>query len=119
MPPVLGRAIAATQQTALSLDVIKQYPGKVTAERRVKVKAPGKFFTTLTAAEQAAEYWGEAVEFRERHNFPRHAKAWGAAGTFPGVRIICRSDAIDDLDYKGFWVPLLLFTMKGFSGSPA
>ena len=110
MPPGLGKATAATQQTALPVEVVKQILGKETAERRVKVKAPGKFFTTLMAAEQAADYWGgEAVEFRERYNFPRHVKVWGAAGQFPGVCIICRSDAIDDPDYKGFWVTLALF----------
>ena len=62
MPPGLGKATAATQQTALPVEVVKQILGKETAERRVKVKAPGTFFTTLTAAEQAADYWGgEAV----------------------------------------------------------
>ena len=67
---------AAADQGTLDVTVIKQFPGKETAERRVKVKAPGKFFTNLEASEQKVDYWGEAVEFRERYHFPRHAKVW-------------------------------------------
>ena len=37
---------------ALGVEVIKQYPGEVTARRRVIVKAPGKFFNGLVGAEQ-------------------------------------------------------------------
>ena len=52
------------------------------------VNIPGKFFPSLTGAEQAAFYPGEPVEFKERHIFARHAKAWGAAHTGPGLRVI-------------------------------
>jgi len=45
----------------------------------------------------------------ERFHFQRHSKAWGAAHTGPGIRIICKSDAVDDPDYKGFWTTLTLF----------
>ena len=38
----------------------------------------------------------------ERHKFTQHLKAWGAALTGPGIRFICKSDAIDDPDTKGF-----------------
>ena len=55
MPPGLGKATAATQQTALPVEVVKQILGKETAERRVKVKAPGKFFSQLLPSEQAAK----------------------------------------------------------------
>ena len=57
---------------------VKQYPGQVQVTRSVKVKVPGKHFPQLQPNEQAQDYWGEAVEYKERHNFPRHAKAWGA-----------------------------------------
>ena len=50
-----------------------------------------------------------AVEYRERYTFEKHLKAWGAAGTFPGIRFICRADAIDDPDHKGFWTTLSLW----------
>lgn len=78
-------------------------------ERRVLVDIPGKFFPQLQPSEQAAFYQGEPVEFKERHKFSSHAKAWGAAHAGPGIRIICKSDAIDDPDYKGFWTTLALF----------
>ena len=54
-------------------------------------------------------YWGTAVEFRERQKFPRHAKAWGAEHTGPGIRFICDSDAVDDPDNKGIWTTLTLW----------
>ena len=53
---------------------IKQYPGQQQVGRSVKVKVPGKHFPQLQASEQAAMYWGTAVEFRDRQKFPRHAK---------------------------------------------
>ena len=62
---------------------IKQYPGQQQVDRSVKVKVPGKHFPQLQASEQAAMYWGTAVEFRQRQKFPRHAKAWGGGST-PG-----------------------------------
>ena len=43
-----------------------------------------------------------AVEFKERHDFPAHHKAWGAANQGPGIRFVCPSDALDDPDNKGF-----------------
>ena len=72
-------AMPATTQSALQVDVIKQYGGLVTVQRRVKVKVPGKHFPQLQLAEQKVEYEGEAIEFVERHVFPKHVKAWGAA----------------------------------------
>ena len=60
---------------------IKQHPGPVQVSRSVKVKVPGKHFPQLSAGEQAAEYDGTAVEYRERYSFARHVKAWGAAHT--------------------------------------
>lgn len=85
MPP----APVETGQSTLGFESIKQYPGLQTAERRVKVQAPGKFFTGLTANESAAFYEVEAVEFTERHKFAKHLKGWGAAHTGPGIRITC------------------------------
>ena len=96
-------------QSTLTVDVIKQYAGVVTVQRHVKVKVPGKHFPNLTPPEQAVNYWGEAIEYAERHKFSAHAKAWGAAHTGPGIRFLCTSDAIDDPDHQGFWTTLFLF----------
>ena len=88
---------------------IKQYAGQVQVTRAVKVKAPGKHFTGLTGSEAQQEYWAEAVEYKERHAFDRHVKAWGAAHTGPGIRFICESDALDDPEHRGFWTTLGLW----------
>ena len=48
-------------QGTLSIEVIKQFPGRETADRRVQVQVPGKFFPQLQTGEQNAIYWGEAV----------------------------------------------------------
>ena len=67
MPPV--------DQTTLKVEIIKQHPGAQTAARRVKATIPGKFiFPQFQPAEQKALYDGEAVEFRERYSFSKHAK---------------------------------------------
>ena len=52
----------ATTQSALQVDVIKQYGGLVTVQRRVKVKVPGKHFPQLSPAEQKVEYEGETTQ---------------------------------------------------------
>ena len=88
---------------------IKQYGGQLTVDRRVRVQAPGKHFTGLTPAEAKQHYWVVAVEFRERHPFERHARAWGQAHTGPGIRFQAESDAIDDPDARGFWTTVALF----------
>ena len=97
------------QITAAFGTPIKQYPGQVQVNRAVKVKVPGKHFSGLTAPEQKLDYWATAVEYRERYQFERHNKAWGAAHTGPGIRFISDTDAIDDPDNKGFWTTLSLF----------
>lgn len=74
-----------TKQTALSVEIVKKHPGPVQVTRRVKVNVPGKHFPQLTAAEQAADYEGTAVEFCERHSFPRHLKARYNAKFRPNV----------------------------------
>ena len=84
-------APTTTTQTALAVEVIKQYAGPVQVQRRVMVNVPGKHFPQLQAAEQAADYPGTAVEFKERHQFPLHRKAWGAAHTGPGMRLLSAS----------------------------
>ena len=74
---------SSTQNTTLQtmgMDVIKQYGSS-------RVDVPGKHFPQLTGAEQNASYTGTAVEFTERH-----AKAWGAPHTGPGIRFICDSE---------------------------
>ena len=70
------------------VEPIKQYPGQVQVNHAVKVEAPGRHFTGLTAAEQKAEYTVTAVEYQERHPFERHQKAWGAPHTGPGIRFV-------------------------------
>ena len=79
MPPPL-------LQSALSVDVVKQYTGPTTVARRVVVDVPGKFFLTLTASEQREFYKGEPVEYKERHTFGQHNKAWGG---FTSIHILC------------------------------
>ena len=64
---------------------IRQHPGPVQVTRRVKVQVPGKHFPQLSAAEQAVAYWGTAIEYKERHAFAVHRKAWGGARTGPGI----------------------------------
>ena len=64
-------------QTALDVEIIRQYPGPVQVARRVQLKVPGKHFSNLTAAEQKELYDGTAVEYAERHKFAQHLKAWG------------------------------------------
>ena len=91
------------------IDQIKQHGGVVTVQRRVVVNAPGKFFGGLTPSEAAASYSVEAIEYKEKHSFARHPKAWGAAHTGPGIRFLSRSDAIDDPDHRGFWTTLALW----------
>ena len=106
MPPT------ATQQTMdvdMDVMIIKQHAGPVTAQRRVKVNVPGRFFSGLQPAEQKESYAGEAVEYTERHKFEAHSKGWGAAHSGPGIRFLCVSDAVDDPDNKGFWSTLTLF----------
>ena len=88
---------------------IRHHPGQIQVTRRVKVDVPGKHFPQLQPAEQAMAYPGTAVEYQERHVFPRHVKAWGAAHTGPGMRLICDSDALDDPDNKGYWTTLALW----------
>ena len=78
------------------VESIKQHPGQQQVDRAVKVNVPGKHFPGLTPSEQKQDYEGTAVEYRERYKFEKHLKAWGVAGTFPGIRFICRADAIDD-----------------------
>ena len=103
-PPYSRCSLLSVLTRAAPMDMfvsaIKQHPGQQQVTRRViiKVKVPGKHFPALQAAEQAQSYWGEAVEHKERHGFPRHIKAWGAAHTGPAIRFICASDAIDDPD---------------------
>jgi hypothetical protein len=97
-------------QTSLDVEVIKQYPGRVQVERKVKLRVPGKHFPQLTPAEQKDFYDGTAVEYAERHKFERHLRAsWGVAHTGPGIRFICDSDAFDDPDTRGFWTSLALW----------
>ena len=74
---------------------VKQYPGQQQVDRAVEVNVPGKHFPQLQPAEQAAFYVGTACEYKERHDFPRHLKAWGAAHKGPGIRFVCTSDAVE------------------------
>ena len=68
-----------TTQTALSVEVIKQYSGSETVKRRVRVNVPGKFFSALSPTDQKQDYVGEPIEFQERKKFDKHSKGWGAA----------------------------------------
>ena len=61
--PQVASALALMEQQALDVERIRQYPGRVQVERRVKLKVPGKHFPALTPAEQKESYDGTAVEF--------------------------------------------------------
>ena len=79
---------------------IKQYAGQSQVTKGVRVKVPGmQHFNGLTKAEQKVDYWVSAMEFRERHVFQSHAKAWGQAHTGPGIRFVSEDDAIDQPDH--------------------
>ena len=69
MPPktVNAKAPATTQQTTLSVDVIKQYPGPQQVERAVTLMVPGKHFPQLQPSEQKEFYEGTALGFTEKH----------------------------------------------------
>ena len=103
---------AAAVQQSLEVERIRQHPGQQQVSRAVKVSVPGKHFPQLEAAEQKIDYSVTAMEFRERYPFERHAKAWGAAHTGPGIRFISDTDAIDDPDNKGFWTTLALRMLR-------
>ena len=82
------------------------------AQRKVRVKVPGKHFPGLVAAEQREMCWGTAVEAVERHNAQvcvAPQGVWGVAHTGPGIRFICESNAVDDPDHRGFWTTLPLW----------
>jgi hypothetical protein len=97
MPPA---TLKVTQQiTDVFGAPIKQYPGQSQVTRGVRVKVPGTHFIGLTKAEQQVDYWVCAMEFRERHVFQSHAKAWGQAHTGPGIRFVSEDDAIEDPDH--------------------
>ena len=101
--------MSALSQSALSVQIIKQYPGQQQVTRAVKVRVPGKHFPALTPTEQKEQYEGSAVEFTERHKFPAFLRGWGNAHTGPGIRFICASDVLEDPDHKGFWTTLGLW----------
>lgn len=48
-----GGAAPAAASGVLPFEVIRQHAGPVTAERRVRVKVPGKFFPNLLPSEQS------------------------------------------------------------------
>jgi hypothetical protein len=82
----------ATTQTALEVEIIKQYPGPQQVQRAVKVNVPGKHFPQLQPAEQKVDYEGVATEFSEKHKFAQHAKAWGIQ--------ICMSSTSDAMSHE-------------------
>ena len=43
-----------------------------------------------------------ATEYRERYNFEKHLKAWGAAHKGPGIRFVAEGDALEDPGQQGF-----------------
>ena len=66
-------ASATTQQTTLSVDVIKQYPGPQQVEWTVTLMVPGKHFPQLQPSEQKEFYEGTALgSRRSTFKFVRH-----------------------------------------------
>ena len=58
--------MAPAVQSSLPVEIIKQYSGDQAAQRRVKVKPPGRFFPQLQPNEQKEDYTVEAVEFKDQ-----------------------------------------------------
>ena len=103
-------AVAARRplaQTALGVDIIKQYPGPEQIELKVVNHIPGSWFTweQSNAGERRDHYQAQAVEYKEVMEFPgagpRSKKTREAA-----IRFICLSDAQDDAGHDGFWMKL-------------
>ena len=57
----------------------------------------------MSDADKKKSYDGVATEYGERFPFDRN-KSWGQAHKGPGIRFVCKADALDDADHKGFWV---------------
>ena len=99
-------------QSTLSVEAIKQHGGVVTAQRRVKVKVPGKHFPQLQSAETAVDYMRARPSSTRSATSSLHTRRPGARPTRARASASCAcptSDAIDDPDHKGFWTTLALF----------
>ena len=92
--------LALMEQQALDVERIRQYPGRVQVERRVKLKVPGKHFPALTPAEQKESYargggsqrrvgllWRWQVHRRGQQRRPRAAAPHGEAALQLEVRV--------------------------------
>ena len=80
----------------------------------VLVDIPGSWFGAgesgeLSAGERKDKYTAQAVEFEQVHEFPRGKKK---ASKEPGIRFVCRSDATDDAEHSGFWMPLVQWNTR-------
>ena len=99
---------ASGQLGALGVEIITQYAGQEQVDLAVLVDVPGSWFGAgadggLAAAEKKEKYRAQAVQFAEVREFK---KARAKATKEPGIRFICLSDAQDDGEHEGFWMPL-------------
>ena len=99
---------ASGQLRALGVEIIHQYAGQEQVDLAVIVDIPGSWFGAgadgaLGASERREKYPAQAVEFAQVHEFK---KPRAKSTKEPGVRFICTSDAQDDGNHEGFWMPL-------------
>ena len=88
-------AMPATTQSALQVDVIKQYGGLVTIQRRVKVKVPGKHFPQLQAAEQKVQRRQQSTrEPTQLRRPPPPRPPWRACDFSPVCHLVLVSDSV-------------------------
>lgn len=95
---------------AKGFEIIKQYPGPEQVELAVVINIPGSWFGAgaqggLTASEKKDKYEAVAVEFAPVHEFPR-TNTNKKGSKEPAIRFICPSDAEDEPNHEGFWIPL-------------
>ena len=105
MPP----SKASPSVLGAGFELIKQYGGEEQVRLKVVVEMPGSWFGSgaagsLNAGERAEMYKAQATEFAAVHEF----KKAGAkkATKEAGIRFLCMSDAAENANHPGLWIPL-------------
>ena len=109
MPPKKKPAGAERSVVDLGIQLIKQYPGQEQVDLAVTVEVPGSWFGgtasgSLGSGERKEKYTGQAVEYAKVHEFPSVGSSRKSKGE--GIRFVCLSDAQEQPDHAGFWMPL-------------
>ena len=112
MPPRKGGAAVpvpeAGQLGALGVERIFQYAGQEQVDLALIVDVPGSWFGAgseggLAPGEKKEKYAAQAVEYAQVHEFK---KPRAKSTKEQAIRFICTSDAQDDGNHDGFWMPL-------------